>query len=415
MEWTDPISNNGNFPALTRNENSFDPVWNSPDQLFHGQQVTVDETHGIRGPRDLKDLSLGDVGGDFFSQIKRAYCKNGKTISFDRTGLSSGTWYRTKYDGPLLAVAPLDNKFPVYSQRDLTPLGTVAIARCKPTNNVANLATSIAEIFTEGLPHLIGAATWEARSLTAKAAADDFLNVEFGWLPLVSDIRSASYAIANAERILTAYERNSGKVVRRRYEFPLEETETVTTVGAVDGLLFTGAYYNNIMYDGGAPVPVLFKRSKFSRRTWFSGAFTYHIPASYYSRDKMTGANGRLKHLLGLEITPATVWASTPWTWALDWFTNAGSVVNNLSEWSADGSVLWYGYIMEHTLQEDTYYHEEPSRVQPYGTQHSSPVTFSVETKRRQKATPFGFDVTWNGLTPRQLAIAAALGIKRAF
>jgi len=419
MEWRDPISNDGSHPTLSRNVLGLHPNWDTTDSLFHGQQVTVDEKHGIRrNGKDLRDLTAGDIGGDFFSQTKRAYAESKGTINFDLKGKdNTNTWYRTYYDGPCLAVTPLDNMFPVYSQRNLTPLGTTAIARCKPTNNVADLAASILEIFTEGLPKLIGAATWKARTAKAlqHAAGDEYLNYEFGWLPLIGDIRSASYAVANAEKILRSYEHNSGLVVRRRYEFPVEKTESTVLIGPSEGILYRGEYYPGLMYDASKPLPKLYKRSRFSRRTWFSGAFTYHLPVDYYSRDKLTQANGALKHLTGLEITPATVWAATPWTWAVDWFTNAGSVITNLSDWSKDGLVLWYGYIMEHTLQEDTYYHDGPTRYQPYGHHHSNPITFSVETKRRQKATPFGFDVTWNTLTPRQLAIAAALGIKRAF
>jgi hypothetical protein len=308
MEWRDFVSNDGTFPTLSRNKAGLHPNWDSDNSLFYGQQVTVDEKHGIRKGSDLRDLSSGDVGGDFFSQTKTAYAQSAGTISFDLKGKdNTNTWYRTYYDGPCLAVTPDNNKFPVYSQRNLTPLGTVAIARCKPTNNVADLAASVLEIFTDGLPKMIGASAWKSRTAKAKAAGDEYLNYEFGWLPLVGDIRSASYAIANAEKILRSYEHNSGQVVRRRYEFPVEKTESTTLVGQGEGVLYTGEYYPGLMYDATKPLPPLYKRSRFYRKTWFSGAFTYHLPVDYYSRDQLTQANGRLKHLLGLEITPATV------------------------------------------------------------------------------------------------------------
>jgi hypothetical protein len=38
---------------------------------------------------------------------------------------------------------------------------------------------------------------------------------------------------------------------------------------------------------------------------------------------------------------------------------------------------------------------------------------FEVVTKRRTEANPFGFGVSWKGLSPFQLSIAAALGISR--
>lgn len=416
QEWMDPTTNNGTHPVQTRNKTGLHPNWDSSDSLFKGQQVTVDETHGIRNPADLRGQGAGDVGGDFYSQIKRAYIKgSSKPISFDRTGTFFGTWVRSKYDGPCLATTPDDNKFPVSAERNLGPLGTTAIARCKPTNNVVNLATTVAETVRDGLPHILGADLWKGKTSTAKSAGSEYLNYEFGWLPLVGDIRGASYAIANAHRLLKQYERNSGRQVRRRYEFPVERTESNVLVTSADGIIYTGEYYPGVMYDASKPMPLLNKRTTFYRRTWFSGSFTYHLPVGYKSRNWLTRVSAEAGPLLGLELTPEVVWNAAPWTWAIDWFSNLGDVVSNVSDWSTDGLVMRYGYIMEHTLQEVEYRMIGPTRYQPWGTQWADPITFSLETKRRRKATPFGFEATWNTLTPRQLAIAAALGITRVF
>jgi hypothetical protein len=169
------------------------------------------------------------------------------------------------------------------------------------------------------------------------------------------------------------------------------------------------------LLDTSKPQPVLYKTTRSFRHTWFSGAFTYHLPIGYKSRVGLVSAAAKAGPLLGIELTPETVWNASPWTWAVDWFSNAGDVISNLSDWAVDGLVLKWGYIMEHTLQSVTYTLVGGCRYKPYGLTFASPVTAWKETKRREKATPFGFEISWLGMSPRQLAISAALGITRVF
>jgi len=382
---------------------------------LRGRQVTADESHGFSVRKSLLDGKFdGDRGGSFFSTKSTALARNGnKQLSFGG-GESFGSWISDEYRGPIYAIDPRTVAIPIGTlMQNLEPLGTHAIAMCKPTNNVANLATDLSELATSGLPSLTGASLWKEKTNLAKGSGSEFLNSEFGWKPLVSDVRDASYAAANAHRLLSAYERNSGKIVRRRYEFPVEKTELDEVVGPSDGFSFAIQTFN--LLDFSKPMPVLHKTTKTYRRTWFSGAFTYHLPVGYNSRNQLVSAAAKAGPLLGIELTPETVWNAAPWTWAVDWFSNAGDVISNLSDWAVDGLAMKWGYIMEHTFQEVTYSLAGTCRYKPYGTCFASPVSAYIETKRRVKATPFGFEVTWNGLSPRQLAISAALGITRVF
>jgi len=382
---------------------------------LRGRQVTADENHGFSVRKSLLDGKFdGDRGGRFFSTKSTVLVRNGDKQHSYGGGESFGSWISDDYRGPIFAIDPRTVAIPIGTlMQNLEPMGTHAIAQCKPTNNVANLATDLSEIATAGLPSLTGAALWKEKTNLAKGSGSEFLNSEFGWKPLVSDVRDASYAAANAHRLLAAYERNSGKIVRRRYDFPEEKTELDEVVGPSDGFSFAIQDFN--LLDFSKSKPVLHKTTKSYRKTWFSGAFTYHLPIGYNSRNRLVSAAAKAGPLLGIELTPETVWNASPWTWAVDWFSNAGDVISNLSDWAVDGLVLKWGYIMEHTYQEVTYSLDRPCRFKPFGTCFASPVTAYIETKRREKATPFGFEVTWNGLSPRQLAISAALGITRVF
>jgi hypothetical protein len=401
-------------PVVSTTVNKGNLAQTSP--ALRGRKITSDENHGFSVKVDLSKPDrkfTGDLGGPFNSNSHAVTVENGGKQHVFGEGVYFQNWLSSEYYGPVFAVDPRSLPVPDPPLSNLRAKGTTAIARCKPTNNVANLAVSLAEIFHGGLPALPGVRSWKTNTSAAKKAGDEYLNHQFGWLPLASDVRDVSYAAANAHRLLKAYEHNSGKIVRRGYQFPVEETEETVVIGNSDGFDFDSN--RSVTTDFSKPRTVLHKTTRTYKRTWFSGAFTYHLPIGYKSRFGLVEAAAKAGPLLGIELTPEVVWSAVPWTWAVDWFSNAGDVVSNVSDWATDGLVLKWGYIMEHSVSSVTYNLVGTCRLKPYGTIQASPVTTWSETKRREKATPFGFETTWNTLSPRQLAIATALGISRIF
>jgi len=146
---------------------------------------------------------------------------------------------------------------------------------------------------------------------------------------------------------------------------------------------------------------------------WFSGAFTYHLPSDYDSRSKMTDYASLADKVYGTSITPEVLWELAPWSWAVDWFFNAGDVVNNLSDWESAGLVMRYGYMMEHTFHKYTYIASGTGFKKELNLASVPSLTLVTETKKRVGANPFGFGVTWDGLSPFQTSVLAALGISR--
>jgi len=411
--WTDPSHNNGTTPVLSSVENISADL-NPASYPNRGRQVTVDENHGFSA-RQL-NAGRGDIGGDFSSTRNWVQLDDSREVHIDAKGFDpGGTWRRYQYDGPIVARRPDALAVPGTSLGNLTTAGATAIARCKPTNNVSNLSTDIFEIFRDGLPNLLGHVFWKDRTHRARSAGGEYLNYEFGWLPLVHDIKQAAYGLANAHRLMSQYESHAGHEVRRRYEFPVVDTRASEVVSpSIDADWFAGAN-QAMLLDSLKSKPVLWKLTRTYKRTWFSGAFTYHLPVGYRSRNWLTDKAREAGYLLGIELTPDTIWNASPWTWAADWFSNLGDVVSNLSDWATDGLVMRYGYIMEHSFTSVTYFMDRPTRLKPYGSVYATSVTACSESKRRMRASPFGFGVSWNSLTPRQLAIAVALGITRVF
>jgi hypothetical protein len=294
------------------------------------------------------------------------------------------------------------------SDNELNVKGATAISRCKPTNSVANLGQALAETLRDGLPALVGKSLLQAKTkhLLGKGA-EEFLNVSFGWMPLVSDVKKTAEAIRHSDTILAQYERDAGRMVRRNYYFPLEKTDSEVQMYANNFPQEFGAFLH--LRDGlnGRGV----RRRLVERKTWFSGAFTYYLPSDYDSRNKIRELRTKADLLLGTDLTPELLWNIAPWSWLTDWFVNTGDVISNLQDFKTGELVMRYGYIMETVKVSDTYTHY-PVGSSPYNGRVVE-LTFVTETKKRLPANPFGFGLSWEGLSPFQQAILAALGITR--
>lgn len=386
--------------------------------MIPGSQVTDSENH----PGWNDSHPNGDVGGNFYSQ-KRFIVINGNDNHPRRFGFDIGVQgikENYSYDGPVFPVAPSVNdlaaRFPSSgeaSTAELDKLGTTAISRTEPTNNVINLTTFLGEILREGIPRakfdLWKERTGDLKQLR-KAAGDDYLNVQFGWAPLVRDITSSYNQIANAERVIAQYERDAGRVVRRRYHFPDERS---LSYGNYTDLAapYYGPHQSRLEFPGNSRI-IDFETEVVKKR-WFSGAYTYYLPSDWVSRTKMKDARDVLSNIFDITPTPESIWNLTPWSWAVDWFTNAGDVFHNVSKFAGDCLVLRYGYMMQHTTAVSTYACRD-SRVWFDGTGAPSSVKFVVETKQRRKATPYGFGFNLGALSASQAAILAALGLSKA-
>jgi hypothetical protein len=363
-----------------------------------------------------------DYGGDFTN--RKSYVEYPK---YPVAQLMDSGWYtpfefaqyekRESQTAAILPVRPSLVGFPPSaesSESGLRAIGATAIARCAPRNNVAALATTLIETYRDGIPHLLGHAFWKARARGLKdvhsSLGDEYLNVQFGWQPLRSDIRDFSRGVMRTGEVYQQFAKDSGKVVRRRYEFPPTTTSVDTTISASTGPVIMGnrdasAWYQDRSRGGlGAVV----RNRQTTIRRWFSGAFTYYIPPM---GDSFVDHANQAVEVLGLDLNPESLWAAAPWSWAVDRFTNVGDLIHNVNSWSSDGLVMKYGYVMEHSLVRDTYSFIGDAQFRPSGT-YPEVVTLVTETKLRRRATPFGFSIS-PVLTDRQKLIAAALGLTR--
>jgi len=372
---------------------------------YSGTQITASEGHRI----GLIGKTRDDVGGPFFSQKQTIGGFSSVDVSVSRPSGFRDWVNHYKFSGPLLPVSPDSGEMPfppshLSSDDELDAFGATAIAQSNPENAVVRLSSTLGELFTGGLPALVGHQTWKSRSLAARNAGSEYLNVQFGWRPLVNDISKFADVVRNADAVLSQYERDAGRRVRRRYDLPsVAKVEVETHDGVYP---YSGTGLNFITSPGRQT-----RRRSITQRRWFSGAYTYYLPTGYDSRNQLA-RYALLAQRLGLDPSPEDVWELAPWSWAVDWFTNAGDVISNTTSFQIDGTVLAYGYMMEHTIISDTYSLTGVTDV------NGDPVpipnlTLVTETKVRQEANPYGFGVSWDGISSFQASILAALGLTK--
>lgn len=361
--------------------------------------------------RNAAEVALQQDSGGEFETTKHEY--TGHRLEANIRHVNG--YYLYTYDGPIFAYSDLVGPDSVVWPKPPTDLhdqmvakGTTAIARTIPTNPAASTAQFLGEL-REGLPRLPGRSY--VRRGGPGSIGDEYLNYEFGIKPFVSDLQSIWGAVDSAETRIRQLQRDSGKLVRRRYSFPVERTtspeELVHSLWPGKPALRTGS-------TGAFPSVTgkLYRVRTTEVRTWFSGAYTYLYPKGDSALDRARRAASNLRATLGLDISPELLWELTPWSWAFDWISNMGDVMTNISRFSRDGLVMRYGYVMCTWKCTDTYTLVGQSW---YGI--GSPTlsqSFTTTVKKRVKATPYGFALDPDTFTTRQWAILGALGISRA-
>jgi len=351
--------------------------------------------------------ALTDVGGDFTTI---------KVTRLDAPApVGTGRGYGYYYKGPEMATSPggaMDYALSLVtpsSEVKLMQLGSTAIARSIPTNPVADAGTFLGEL-KAGLPKAVGKELLKTKFKDYRKVGSEYLNVEFGWKPLISDLQKFGQATIESEKILKQLHRDSGKNIHRKFTFP-DEVLTETWEANYQQSWACGLSLYPYLYKNASGGPIRGYR-KITTKTWFSGCFTYHLNLGDSTQDRIQRAAAEARKLYGVELTPETVWNLAPWSWAVDWEGNIGDVLHNVSRFSQDGLVMRYGYIMQQKTATVTF------SLHPAGRLSSAPnedlkLTVEAISKVRRRATPFGFGFDMTALTGRQSAILGALGISR--
>ncbi len=390
------------------------------------RQTTSDEEHPWRIWNDMKKqrnlrpnikhiLQTQDVGGDFTST--RTWVDLTAPVVRFRDYLLSGQ-YLYQYDGPVVIPTPAPSATtfdyavdprpwspqPIWTgDAALDVFGTEAFHRTVPTSPHASIVTSLGELRADGLPAVPGKGILKSPDdFNVSNVGGEYLNYQFGIAPTISDIKTIVETVRSADKLIKQYLRDSGRVVRRRYAAPVQVESTGPTVWSSS--LYPPRTETRYWTTRG---PVM-RSTTTKTRKWFSAAYLYYV-----NERSVAGVGeflDKANHLYGTTPSLSDWYNLQPWTWLLDWFSNTGDVIDNVSLYLQDPYLMRWGYVMEHMHHSVTYTQE---LVDFTGKRVHLEATFHMERKVRRDANPFGFGLTGTDLNSRQKSILAALGMTK--
>lgn len=381
-------------------------------QFFLNSEELITSSHRWPPKKGTSDLDLG--GG--FSLYKAEWTELGGVTFYatnsTNTRIDSGQIY-PEFSG---GTASLGNCPAKLSDAALNALGTTAIARTLPTKPLVSMGQFIGEL--KELPKF-AVETWKNRAARfktlAKSGASDYLNAQFGWFPFLKDIIDFCQITHNSTKHIDQFLRDSGRTVRRRYTL---SDVTTTVVGNSEPFSGTPGIQGQLVLANGKKR----QESKTTTKVWFSGAYRYYVPRNNELLDPKTGKakldkvaqqSEQLAHrLYGMRIDPHLLWSLAPWSWAVDWVSNAGDIVRNFSAFGSDNLVLKYGYIMRKSVLDKAYAVTEPLKTTGGSIQSTQRIRYT--TLQRNRATPYGFGLSPGAFSARQWSIIGALGISKA-
>lgn len=389
--WTNPSSKSTYALSLKRGKYM-------ADEINHGWSPKAAGRYDAGGPLFAEDYGYEGISPGYLN-LHTAYHAQGDFLPV-----------RHVWDPTIESSQVLWHSLPILvSDMDLVTSGTTAISRCAPTNPHASVYNTVGELRRDGIPAISGLNAFRKKG-SPDSLGGEYLNVEFGWKPFISDLRKLAKAVVKSEEILDKYRRESGRIVHRSYRFPTEVDTTTEFVGR--GSYHTASVPSKLWANPLDPYCDYHRTQTIQTERWFKGAFTYKSSYDGDAVNSIRSAAQEANHLLGILPTPAAVWNLTPWTWALDWFANTGDVINNASMMLTDGLAMVYGYIMEKKTVTTRHHIDNLHFVQ--GSNYRSTVTTRYVRRRRKAAFPFGFGLTFDGFSPSQMAIMAALGLSQS-
>lgn len=311
--------------------------------------------------------------------------------------------------------------------------GAQAMAKLRPDRPDFTPFVSIGELLTE-LPGLHGRVKnvrdayldrvkvierRENRKLSR--VAKFHLQLQFGLLPVMSDIQNWWEAYRGAVKRAQQLVKDNGKWVRRRVfltpkpadNFQQAWVSNLATAynGDMKPIHVTQCYSTNTAIGGGKASTVCTYRVQ--TQVWAVGKSKYWLPSDMVQTPAGFARLHRKIHA-SMDLNLDNVYNLIPWSWLLDYFFKFGDFFAAISG-GISNTLIWdYVYVMR--SQE----HEERFEYTQYV--YKSPTTCGKTTctlsrtgtlKSRVYGSVFGFGPTTSDLTPSQLGILGALGLSR--
>lgn len=295
---------------------------------------------------------------------------------------------------------------------DARVFGSTGFARAKPGRPVASAFVFAAEL--RDLPRIPLLLYQRLRKF--RELGSEYLNIEFGWRPFLADLIKFYQAQQTMGRRLRYLQTMNGKGIRKRLtvrDTRSLEVQANSTLNVPFGAGFAGNIPANWAPSGST---THYRTREVGEKVTFSARFRFWIPdiesPEWPARAK--------RALFGANPTPGALWDAIPWSWLIGWGTNLGNVLEAISSTAADNVVADYAFVMHEKFDitksnASTYWAGLPYNADTElgpGSLSVSGETGTV-TRARAAGSPFGFGITFDSLSARQVAILAALGLSR--
>lgn len=408
-------SNRGSALSFSRRE------W--VEDVNHRQHYTLrvigDDPNQYHTATLIGTMTTADRGGPLWvRRIERRWPRSSIASSKDVNGVptpgqgnwSVVNWGMSQITGPNSQyttnnpVVPVFGNVPSKSSINFDYWSPKGWAKFKPTNPAASTSQFLAEL--RDFPRIPFRLFERAKFF--RSIGKEYLNFEFGWKPFVKDlIEFFKLYLSWNERWQWLIANNGKPVHRKGAIFKDEDTTSDYTISGdgVDWNTPVGPTWVYVQRFGSGSG---FKSTRTtvirtSQKYWFSGTFRYYLKHPGFTRfyDEQIA-----RIVFGVDLTPRVVYELLPWSWLLDWATNVGDNLDNLTDSILDGLVADYAYTMGHYMVEET-----RTVVGPLATCN---YYLTNEVKARDQATPYGFGLNPNSFTGRQKAILAALLLARS-
>ncbi|UJQ85762.1 MAG: putative maturation protein [Tuwendivirus faecivivens] len=264
-------------------------------------------------------------------------------------------------------------------------MATMVRARTNPSRASVGIPVALAEL--RDIPRTLRMS--KDSRLTGFASKEN-LRIQFGWMPLISDVcKLLSFAstVEKRSEMIRRMIANGG--LRRKVNLYHD------VVVEKDSDLFLNS--------GAAMVQHASSEKITTRNVWGT---TRWVPSTYLAgMDDRDRANYIRRTVLGLTASQqfANAWNAVPWTWLIDWFANVGDLLeaSNNSIAHTSGSAC----IMEHTHTRVVY------TATTGGWMIPGSKSYVTLTEKRRTLSSSGFSASLPFLSGRQLSILGSLAI----
>lgn len=311
---------------------------------------------------------------------------------------------------------------------NLDDLGEEAFNKMRPKLEVGGIAVALAE--SRELPSMLGTSArgfhdiWKRMGgdtksvvMQPKKVADHYLNTQFGWRPFISDLQKFSDVVQNSSSYIKRISAQNGKWIKKRVRLSSSASSSGSIVDPITpGIGPWGPQFNNFcqptVVGSQLSYGTVERISSTDTTNWGSGSWKYYRPEFDESDPGYNSGLSALQRqmmLHGARINPSVIWKATRWTWLIDWFSNAGALIDRGTAWGLDGVVSRYMFLMSHSITSKIYRSNPRFWNGPITMEWQS----SVDSKLREEAgSPYSFRLGLP-LTARQLSILAAIGLSR--